>query len=62
MAARFVGSLETEALNACSGTLDGSDKMEVALLKSRNEDNTAGAKRKNKTKQKKNTHRKGVNQ
>ena len=46
MAARLVGSLETEALSACSGTLDGSDSIEVALLRSRNDDNTAEVKNK----------------
>ena len=41
MAARSVGSLEAAALRACSGTLDGSDKIDVALLRSRNEDKAA---------------------
>ena len=41
MAARSVGSLEAEALRACSGTLDGSDKIDVALLRSRNDDKAA---------------------
>lgn len=41
MAARSVGSLEAVALSACSGTLDGSDKIDVALLRSRNDDNAA---------------------
>lgn len=42
MAARSVGSLEAAALRACSGTLDGSDKIDVALLRSRNDDKAAG--------------------
>lgn len=41
MAARSVGSLEAAALRACSGTLDGSDKIDVALLRSRNDDKAA---------------------
>ena len=41
MAARSVGSLEAAAVRACSGTLDGSDKIDVALLRSRNDDNAA---------------------
>lgn len=41
MADRSVGSLEAVALSACSGTLDGSDKIDVALLRSRNDDNAA---------------------
>lgn len=42
MADRSVGSLLAVALSACSGTLDGSDKIDVALLRSRNDDNAAG--------------------
>ena len=42
MADKSVGSLVVEALSACSGTLDGSDKMEVALLRSRKDDSAAG--------------------
>ena len=42
MAARSVGSLVVLALSACSGTLDGSDRMDVALLRSRRDDNAAG--------------------
>lgn len=41
MADRSVGSLLAVALSACSGTFDGSDKIDVALLRSRNEDNAA---------------------
>jgi len=41
MAARSVGSLEAAAERACSGTFDGSDKIDVALLRSRNDDNAA---------------------
>ena len=41
MAARSVGSLVVVALSACSGTLDGSDKIDVALLRSRRDDNAA---------------------
>ena len=41
MEARSVGSLEAAAASACSGTLDGSDKIDVALLRSRNDDNAA---------------------
>ena len=41
MAARSVGSLEAAARRACSGTLDGSDKIDVALLRSRNDDKAA---------------------
>ena len=42
MADRSVGSLVVVARSACSGTLEGSDKMEVALLRSRRDDNAAG--------------------
>ena len=42
IAARSVGSLVVLALSACSGTLDGSDRMDVALLRSRRDDNAAG--------------------
>ena len=42
MATKSVGSLVVLALSACSGTLEGSDKMDVALLRSRREDNAAG--------------------
>lgn len=42
MVAKSVGSLAVLALRACSGTLDGSDKIEVALLRSRRDDNAAG--------------------
>ena len=40
-AAKSVGSLVTLARSACSGTLDGSDKMDVALLRSRRDDKAA---------------------
>ena len=46
MAAKSVGSLVVLALSACSGTFDGSDKIEVALLRSRRDDNAAGGKKK----------------
>ena len=42
MADKSVGSLVVEALSACSGTFDGSDKIEVALLRSRKDDSAAG--------------------
>ena len=41
-AAKSVGSLVLLALSACSGTLEGSDKMDVALLRSRSDDKAAG--------------------
>lgn len=40
-AAKSVGSLVALARSACSGTLDGSDKMDVALLRSRRDDKAA---------------------
>lgn len=46
MVAKSVGSLAVLALRACSGTLDGSDKIEVALLRSRRDDNAANAEQK----------------
>lgn len=46
MAAKSVGSLAVLALSACSGTFDGSDKIEVALLRSRRDDNAANAEQK----------------
>lgn len=46
MEAKSVGSLAVLALRACSGTLDGSDKIEVALLRSRRDDNAANAEQK----------------